>query len=1486
MSERSIVWSETEQQQGMEQPVQGNEPRAQVDGGQDGHWHRLVDILNGANEIAGEPDGLFSHLGQTDRPWSEISQYSDDSDNLAREIRHWQEYAREDQTPEMAHPAAEILFQENILDTPRLADPIVELPYFTPPEIIEPNPDSESEEELVNVSEIPIAKTPPPLRRWFTNIGSTMEQCVGKTFGNMDELLERSKNMFFAGEGLALPPINPNSAPATPVNEENSGSEEECFDENGTNDGVFPCAPSRLVKEMYLEYKSVYTGEELGIRVPEIHMVFGPNFLEKAFTNNPIIATDLATLVHQNQTTKNPENHAKELGIDYDTFRRNYQIPELIAALVGPTEGKYTGISIDHSRNVKDSINIRNLVNQTISDGHGKDLNYTIGIALHKDEKNPEKWHVHMALTNFSSSDIRSVWRTPIHSGSYILQSILNQLQDLGVISADIRKEIASDCTIRLSPPTGRKHSLLGYIFEDMFNGKCKALLLDRNIQDKKPRKFPKRIDSEGFMEFIFPHALEWGGDVCEALLRDMDEIIAQRPKKYQEIKRKLFKLWRKHKFARKGKKTTKETIRQIYPILEKLPDYYDVNAYLNWLSWESNEAPPTITIPRDIVNTENLDWPITHRMENALFFSRVHKLTPPDIPLAHDKNMFVRATNFELDEDTRPLFVDEDHSKARQLAMVYDTYGDVFALTCHEYSIDMYRSFHLRAEEEPIAPTSIGRKTRQIVDQLKQEHLHRRFPDETQSYDWIRDNVSPINDQEYWNEENGPVQLGKRESIGVWEDRQERYKRYRNRRDQLRGGSSGDEPIIPPPKKRKQPRNLQAIENAQAFDEILQRDLAALAAPTLEAQMQARISDKLVLENLQTTFNPRTDYSKLYSFVARLSFDEIDKDEEAHWFRATKHDMLKRKRLSIIEWIKYFISISNCFPTSKTISNMEHAIRIMTTITPMQPYVETYEQWKQKTFLPIIDESPKNIQKEFNDNQKNARVWSAKQMWSIYKEKSHWKKIEEWILDYMIPIKGQDIMPPEKKALFISGPSNIGKSLFIKRVFAPFNCVKLEVGSKSSHFQDKNAYNPETKLWLINDLNDLSESILTFLMNVISGTITLDMKNAPKDSSQNERPLIILYAIRHGRTKDDVEGEMLDHFKNDMHALAQFKKRIFHVHFKCESTEYQLGNETKFSSPLLDLCEVMFDVWGHRIAWAILVEMWDDMFNKFTIRQNELKLAANNPIEAQELVSAYELKIMKQLGYDINNQSDDYTAERLERWLQILWSDPKLIMFTKRALDDPKIPEFRTLMLENFRTLYKDTKYGYIHILKLGLVKSIQRQLDQHGNEAKNSILRLLAKFSKKAKEGILDRNTPADGTKILQGWDGETMTDARFQLFVRLIAPIKIFKNNEEAAEFLNELRNAVSACNDDITNTEAYQVINNWVDELRFHVLSATWEMPQRYKKIRKAKKLPTGETSSLTNYEIKSLESDNEDSLNQLLLAQETRTAVGLEKPNDN
>ena len=174
--------------------------------------------------------------------------------------------------------------------------------------------------------------------------------------------------------------------------------------------------------------------------------------------------------------------------------------------------------------------------------------------------------------------------------------------------------------------------------------------------------------------------------------------------------------------------------------------------------------------------------------------------------------------------------------------------------------------------------------------------------------------------------------------------------------------------------------------------------------------------------------------------------------------------------------------------------------------------------------------------------------------------------------------------------------------------------------------------------------------------------------------------------------------------------------------------------------------------------------------------------------------------------------------------------------------ISSPQAEDIRNFMAQYYPELYKQTKYGFIHLLQLNTRKYIRKMLDKQGLDARKNILRNLNNTMKLIIQGVQERLGTTDGTWIIKGWDGNSLDDPRFLVFAKILADADTENNTslEQARDFFNDVRNAITASNDQTTPRQAIRLARIWIENLKDEIIGLDWKPTQRKHKIRKTTK----------------------------------------------
>jgi hypothetical protein len=219
-----------------------------------------------------------------------------------------------------------------------------------------------------------------------------------------------------------------------------------------------------------------------------------------------------------------------------------------------------------------------------------------------------------------------------------------------------------------------------------------------------------------------------------------------------------------------------------------------------------------------------------------------------------------------------------------------------------------------------------------------------------------------------------------------------------------------------------------------------------------------------------------------------------------------------------------------------------------------------------------------------------------------------------------------------------------------------------------------------------------------------------------------------------------------------------------------------------------------------------------------------------------------------------------------------------------------PESEDIRNFMAQYYPEIYKQTKYGYIHLLQLNTRKYIRKILDEQGLNSKKTLLRHLSNVMKKINDNIVNKYYTTEGTWIIKGWDGNDLTDPRFVLFANILAEADTEENSslETARDFFNKVRQAINTSNETTSDKQALKLAKIWIEQLRDEILGTMWEQtPQRHRKISKLRTsrsvqdtpIPVVNNSGTLSVAHELDSNSDLTELNNDFLAEQTRAATG-------
>ncbi len=552
---------------------------------------------------------------------------------------------------------------------------------------------------------------------------------------------------------------------------------------------------------------------------------------------------------------------------------------------------------------------------------------------------------------------------------------------------------------------------------------------------------------------------------------------------------------------------------------------------------------------------------------------------------------------------------------------------------------------------------------------------------------------------------------------------------------------------------------------------------------------------------------------------------------------------MFEQNCTDIDEWICAYVFFSKAFPTSNTYNTFETAIKSIKAIIPEISKLENYKQWCKKQIIVdnltmdmIKDEWLKTIQTR-PDLETLANTFLTN-----LQETRLYEKLESWVLSQFLPSWTTDKHPPERQALLLTGPSSVGKSLFINTLFMPFKSCNLNLAAKNK-YQESEVYDPKYDFWYIRDLNDVNKEKLILLQNILSDSVKLESKYAANSSKQKNKPIIICCATGVDADPDEIWykfGELLNHSELD---YTQLKKRIHHIHLK-EAAKATGNQQMPYTSILLQFAEAPALLFNKRLLSIVIDKFWTLMFSKFEKSQKEFQTKALETFNSiGDITKNDNIKLaLEQVGITCRLPKPKDPTPIESTCKMIITLIPSLVVLGKiinsrfeLKMLTPEIIDFLAKFAPN--TL-KETKAGVIHFFKAKIYQKLNLSLHAVTKQTRSQLYHYIAAQKCVFLKTIAEIKSTPPSELFLPNWSFENTSDPRFLLLCDLITEAKINIGNCPTVEsFIIQVKTSVENTNAEYFKEEAINDMENWFKEIK-RIISNSLELQKtRSKKIQK-------------------------------------------------
>jgi hypothetical protein len=1208
-------------------------------------------------------------------------------------------------------------------------------------------------------------------------------------------------------------------------------------------DKMMPCQPSILANTLVQEANYVEQGGS------DLQIILGMDALKFLYLDNPVIREELDNLIATNKTSNNFGKHSDSLQLDYSKYTMHYRAPEILSAILGYLHTSDPDFMPERiTANGRQEAPLWTLIatlNRIIRSYSDEPLEYTIAMAIHNNETDSSKWHLHLVITNLSTTIIQGPRNrttgqiTEITRGNYILQALIKQFQQLGVLPQKVPPCFVNDITIKITKLKERQHSLIMYIFQDMLTDQVHPLVL-QHYPNEMPRLVEPEINGDAMGRFIIPHInnMDLKNDTMFMFRIWATRIVTQQ--NLEEWLKNLYE-YLKTNLANEAHHFEMALPDYCAPMIRFISSKYCERNYRNFLCYKTNNIP------------------------------QIYKLNYQ----RYKPKIIQRGYQYDTIYTIDPSLIDVDTSKIRFLMMLNHTEKNQIQLVCGEVDFESFDE-----DSNPVRlPADLPFNLRHHLTEKILEWAGLMYPAfkylvTGKREDYHTDYQALFKDLSAYKIRFNPVYAFKTDDA---------RKKNLNR------------PITPSPERRRPPARDSINDRKKKLKEELAktrggnpRAIKNRQAPEDSAEM-ARTFD----ENASQT---PENYHKLLQIAKKLELPEPSPDIQKHLNLTVSKKMTELGIFSLKAWVKEYIMLSRCFPTENTFRNFETKIKALEMLLPPKPRQEIYLDWHENKII-FENKTPAELRKAWNSYYRISKnMQEGLRLLEHYEASQIGKTIEEWIINYFLPDWKTHHHPFERKGLLITAPSNSGKSVFVEKIFEPFKACPIDL-SPNTKFQHPNTYHRNTNLWVVKDLNHCNKQTLQLLQNIIADSVFLDRKFQTLNEDHHSQPIIVCYAVEPGTTQEQVWDTFRGILSNE-HDLIQFKKRFIHAHLT--DTAKPTPTNGIYYSDLLMLSDFTFKIYGPELAWTLIDVLWFRLVRSFESDQynKEQALLKTNPMQ-YGLDDTTKQAIFDHLGLETIIQPDkqfDGLLSLLEGFIAYTCLCPELIN-ANMDLSAPESEDIRNFMAQYYPKLYEQTKYGFIHLMQLRTRQYIRKILDKQGLGSKKTLLRHLTDVMKKITNDIQSKFYTIDGTWIINGWDGDDTNDPRFILFAQILADADTENgtNLEKAKQFFNDVRNAITASNDVTSDKQAIRIARNWIEHLRDEIIMSMWDKnPPRKHKITKNKKnlslcdmiIPVRNKSD-TLSAVQVADSDTSFSeLNDKFLANETRIAAGTNKLHGN
>lgn len=1194
----------------------------------------------------------------------------------------------------------------------------------------------------------------------------------------------------------------------------------------------YPAKPKTFVRVLAAEFDA---NQE---RTSDIHIILGQDFLNNAYLENEVPSSVLDRAESHWKLVLPPSEHAALLGMDLKTYRRDINVPRLLAALSGTADAN--GLDPRMSLQTATPWSILGILRDNFwvtppranlsADAASLPLDGDICIALHRNRKNPEKWHIHITVTNINGSVSAFKNGPTFAKGAGILRHFWETLVAMEIVTSyDVR--LLRDVTVKLRRPGAtRTKSLIAYIFKGIHRAYEYPIAVIPQDQIETPL-LPENVDV--FSLFI-DHITHWGRDFGEHITDYAAQFYAQ---SQQVANSGAAKSLAQRKFDTATRNAHDSTIDdedirryiQLCPPLLLYPESERKDVF-EYISHQTPERPGFL-----------FDIPIERYSELV-----IHERTAGNVRRLQQNEAVVVGHSHWNVTDTHTALMLVPHSMGLQTPD--QTHFDVVTVEfpCHlrVQNVDRtprhpgilplpHRSYWkpriiqdaiLEFKEDCNAETDQMphfRATGNLSGRIRHSVRVGRTP---QTNDW-----DPFDDE--------PDDLTivhprmKAPEFGL-----QRHDPGYEHRLQLRHNYLGPQTTFQPLDQ------IPAFERKRRFDALWNGRLLG-GNPNNQLTPVQTQEKKMEISQIQ---KPQT-YKEMRNFVTQMEIDpETDKKAQTQIHTTVTNQMTQLGDLDIATWITCHVQLTGKFPNEATYNTYERNIKTIKNIMPPKPAQIVIEDFcdhflvhGNQTIAQLLEDIKKP---SLND----LRMSYIKYYISMIVESEYWATLKKWFCQSLL----SDWTDPEheldeKKALLITGPSNLGKTHFVENFFRPFKYVPLNLAAGHT-YQDKEVYDPDVHIWTVMDLNDTSKPQLLLLQNVISKSCSLESKYQTSSRKNKPRPTIVCHATKPGTTEDEVWEYFRTCLGNDHHLLVQFKKRFIHLHIKEETKAIRLNGQTFCTSPLLNITEFPSKLFGNDGKWTVIGSLWQDAINHHqATKKIEKEMAAATPLLwenpwdpiLQCVTRNFQLRPPAPLP-ELEDKKMELVLEAL-----ILGSclSREIINHTYSSGMNPTMYPEISFLRRFYKNRLDETKFGIMDRFQALISLKLSKHCDQLGINARRELLVALSKMANRAEKRITSAQATISPEEICPGWDGKSTTCPVIRLYATMLFPDEDPQTSiPKTATIINDTRQLVASDTCNPTTEESIQALRAWTDGIRRTIINCPFTGRKKITKLNPAHK----------------------------------------------